>query len=157
MGYKDNMGCKGASDSVEKITEGEYAGLYCVWFDVTINPDNPDKAPTPDKNRYQGVWCFSSFNYGAAYAQSSPSKDILKTDENVTAELGSFCYQVYCDSRDDNITFGWGNLCLVVQYGTFDEEKAAASSLPLRSKLMRRYVSHWGNDMNDQELVDKHN
>lgn len=157
MGYKDNMGGKGASDSVEKITEGEYAGLYCVWFDVTINPDNPDKAPTPDKNRYQGVWCFSSFNYGAAYAQSSPSKDILKTDENVTAELGSFCYQVYCDSRDDNITFGWGNLCLVVQYGTFDEEKAAASSLPLRSKLMRRYVSHWGNDMNDQELVDKHN
>lgn len=135
--YRNKMGGKGKADSVEKITEGDYAGCYIVWFDVTISADDSDK--------YVGVWTFSNFNYGTNFTASKPAKDILKTDENVTAELGDYCYQVYCDTRSDNVTFGWGNLCLVVQKGSFTGDNAC-------NKLMRRYIGHF--EDNDQELID---
>lgn len=139
VSYKDDMGGKGNVDSVEKITEGKFAGMFMVWFDVTI--------PATNSDNYVGVWTFSNFNYGTDFTDSKPDQDIIKTDENVTAELGGYCYQAYCDNRDDNVTFGWGNLCLVVQKGSFEGEGAC-------NKLMRRWISHWTADRNDQELAD---
>lgn len=140
VSYKDNMGGKGNADHVEKITEGKYADCYIIWYDVTIPAENSDN--------YVGVWTFSGFDYGTAFAASKPDQNILKTDENVTAELGGYCYQAYCDARDENVSFGWGNLCLVVQKGSFEGANAC-------HKLMRRYVSHLTD--NDQELVDMRN
>ncbi len=140
VSYKDDMGGKGNADSVEKITEGKFADCYVIWYDVTI--------PATNSDNYVGVWTFTNFNYGTDFAASKPDQDIVKTDVDVTAELGGYCYQAYCDSRDNNVTFGWGNLCLVVQKGSFEGEGAC-------NKLMRRWISHWTNDRNDQELVDK--
>lgn len=140
VSYKDKMGGKGNADSVEKITEGDYAGCFIIWFDVTI--------PAEDSDNFVGVWTFSNFHYGTDFAASKPSQDILKTDEDVTAELGGYCYQAYCDARDENVSFGWSNLCLVVQKGSFEGANAC-------HKLMRRYVSHLTD--NDQELVDMRN
>ena len=147
--YKSGMSYSvGTAVEVEKITDGAFKDMFIVWFDVTIREDGA----TPAQNRYLGVWAFSSFDYGTAYAESKPSGDVRKTDENVTAELGGYCYQVYSDTRDQNITFGWGSLCLAVQAGTFDETLSSESN-PLRQKLMRRYIP-WFAD-NDEEFGNK--
>ncbi len=124
---------RNATASVEKIITGDYAGKFRVWIDVTIQDD--PKGPTPDTNRYRGAWRFTDFNYGALYANSKPAAAILKDGENVTAELGDYCYQIYCDIRDDNNSFNGGDLMLIVQDGSFSGENA-------RNLLGRRRLSH---------------
>ncbi len=141
------------SVTVEKITEGEFKDKYYVWFEVTTPDDH--KGPTPDTNRFVGALYFSGFTYGGDYADVQPDKDILKDGDGTCVSNGDYCYQVFCDTRDKYASFYAGNeirLVLVVQNGTFDAS-AATDSLPLRNKLMRRYVSHFGAN-NDQELID---
>ena len=137
--------------SVEKITDGDYKDLYCVWLEVTT-PDDP-KGPTPDTNRFVGAVYFSGFTYGSDYANVHPTSDILKTGDSTCVESGDYCYQVFCDTRDKYACFYAGNeinIILVVQNGTFDSAKAT-ETLPLRNKLMRRW-NHLADQ--DQELVD---
>ena len=139
--------------SVEKIPSGEFENCYYVWMEVTT-PDDP-KGQTPQTNRYVGAFYFSGFTYGSNYANIHPANDVLKDEEGTCVSSGDYCYQVFCDTRDRYACFYAGNeinLILVVQNGTFDAS-AATDTLPLRNKLMRKYVGSFGAN-NDQELID---
>ena len=117
-------------------------------------PDDP-KGQTPQTNRYVGAFYFSGFTYGSNYANIHPANDVLKDEEGTCVSSGDYCYQVFCDTRDRYACFYAGNeinLILVVQNGTFDAS-AATDTLPLRNKLMRKYVGSFGAN-NDQELID---
>ncbi len=151
--WKDKVNERGIT--VEKITSGEFANCYYVWFEVTI-PEDSELGTDPDKNRYIGAAYFTGFTYGSDYANSHPAADILKDGDSTFVNNGDYCYQVFCDTRDKHAGFYAGNeinLILVVQHGTFDESKQS-ETLPLRNKLMRRYVSHFAD--NDAELIEQH-
>lgn len=128
--YKANM----TTESVEKVKEGEFTDCFILWYDVTI-PSSKSVDKVPETNRYRGAWYLNGFNYGATFKNDHPVNSILKDDEDVTAELGGYCYQIYCDNRDENSTFASSYLMLIVQDGTF---KAGQDNT--RNLLGRRFI-----------------